>query len=143
MTVLRQRMFQDLQLAGMGERTCEAYIRAVRKLTEHCRQSPDSLTEDQVRDYLSHLKNQKEFAPGSLKIAYSGIKFFYTHTVPRDWNVLSRLRVPREMKLPSILTVEEVSQVIGTVRTRHNRVCLWTIYSCGLRLSEGLHLVRL
>ena len=32
-TALRQRMLQDLQLAGLGERTQEAYLRAYLHLT--------------------------------------------------------------------------------------------------------------
>lgn len=42
---LRQRMLQDLQLAGLSERTQEAYIRTVRQMAAHFRQSPDELTE--------------------------------------------------------------------------------------------------
>ena len=54
-TALRQRMIQDLQLAGRSERTQEAYVRAVRKLADHYRQSPDQLTEPQVHDYFPRL----------------------------------------------------------------------------------------
>ena len=82
---LRQRMLQDLQLAGLSERTQEAYLRAVRKLVAHCRRAPDQLSEPQVRDYLLDLKNDKRFSPSALKIAHSGIKSFYSHTVVRDW----------------------------------------------------------
>ncbi len=84
MTVLRQRMIQDLQLAGRSERTQEAYVRAVRKLADHFRRPPDQLTEAQVRDSFLFLKNTRKFSPSALKIAHSGIKFFYTHCVPRD-----------------------------------------------------------
>jgi integrase/recombinase XerD len=83
MSALRQRMIQDLQLTGRSERTQEAYVRAVRKLAAHYRQSPDRLTEPQVRDYFLYLKNDRRFSPSALKIAHSGIKFFYTHSVPR------------------------------------------------------------
>jgi site-specific recombinase XerD len=140
MTVLRQRFLQELQLAGFAERTCEAYVRAVRQLAEQCRQSPESLTEAQVRDFFSHLKNHRHFARGSLTIAYSGIKFFFRRTVPRDWKTLEHLRVPPEKKLPDVLTVEEVRRIIAATRSDQSRACLWTIYSLGPRLSEGLSL---
>jgi site-specific recombinase XerD len=140
MTPLRQQFLQDLQLAGLAERTCEAYVRAVRQLSQHFRQSPDTLTEAQVRDFFSHLKNKCHFARGSLTIAYSGIKFFFRRTVPRDWKTLEHLRVPPETKLPDVLTVEEVHRIVTATRSQQNRTCLWTIYSLGLRLSEGLSL---
>ncbi|MDE3054833.1 MAG: tyrosine-type recombinase/integrase, partial [Gemmatimonadota bacterium] len=76
----------------------------------------------------------------SLGIAYSGIKFFYSHTVPRDWPTLKRLRAPAEHRLPDVLSVDEVRRLIAAVRTPHNRIYFQTVYSMGLRLGEGLHL---
>ncbi len=139
-TSLRQRMTQDLQLAGLAERTQDAYTRAVRQLAEHFRTPPDRLTEPQLRQYFLHLKNDRHFAPASLGIAYAGIKFFYSHTVPRDWPTLQRLRVPGEQRLPDVLSVEEVRRLLAAVRTPHNRAYFRAVYSLGLRLEEGLHL---
>lgn len=139
-TALRQKMHQDLQLAGLSERTQEAYLRAVRQLADYFHTPPDRISEQQVRDYFLHLKNDRNFASASLGIAYSGIKFFYSHTAPRDWPTLKRLRVRRDKKLPDVLSVDEVRQLIAAVRTVHNRIYFWTVYSLGLRLGEGLHL---
>jgi integrase/recombinase XerD len=139
-TALRHRMHQDLQLAGLSERTQEAYLRAVRQLAAHYHIPPDRLSEQQVRDYLLHLKNDRKFASASLIVAFCGIKFFYSRTVLRDWPTLQRLRVRRDKTLPDVLSVEEVRQLIGAVRTLHNRTYFWTVYSLGLRLGEGLHL---
>ena len=95
-TTRRQQLIHDLQLAGMSERTQEAYVRAVRQLAAYFRQPPDQLTETQLRDYFLFIKNEKHFSVAALKIAYSGIKFFYTHTAPREWATLLKLRVPRQ-----------------------------------------------
>ena len=54
-TALRQRMHQDLQLAGLSERTQEAYLRAVRQLADHFHTPPDRLSEQQVREHLRAL----------------------------------------------------------------------------------------
>lgn len=139
-TALRQRMLQDLQLAGLSERTQDAYVSSVRQLADHFHTPPDRLTEHQVRDYFLHLKNDRKYAAASLVIAYSAIKFFYSHTAPRDWPTLQRLRVRKEKKLPDVLSVDEVRRLIAAVRTRHNQAYFWTVYSLGLRLEEGLHL---
>lgn len=139
-SALRQRMLQDLQLGGLSERTQEAYLRAVRKLAAHYQQAPDQLTEAQVRDYFLYLKNDKQFSPSAMKIAHSGIKFFYTHTVVREWATLLKLRVKRHKTLPDVLTIEEVHRILDAVRTPHNKAFLWTVYSLGLRLQEGLAL---
>jgi integrase/recombinase XerD len=139
-STLRQRMRQDLQLAGLSDRTQDAYLRAVRMLAEHFHTPPDRLSEAQLRDYFLYLKNDRHFASASLGIAYSGIKFFYSYTCPRDWPTLTRLRVPSEKRLPDVLSTDEVRQLIAATRTPHNRVYFQTVYSLGLRLTEGLHL---
>jgi site-specific recombinase XerD len=133
-------MIRDLQLRGLSERTQQAYLRAVRQLAAFCRRPPDQLNEEELRSYFLHLKNEKHFAPNSLKIAYCGIRFFFTHTLKRDWKTLELLRVERQRRLPDVLTIEEVQAIVRATRTPWNRVYFWTVYSCGLRLHEALHL---
>jgi integrase/recombinase XerD len=139
-TALRHRMHQDLQLAGLAEGTQTAYLRVVKQLAAHFRKAPDRLTEAEVREYLLYLKNERKYSPSSLKIAASGFIFFYTHTVPRDWETLKWVRFPRPKTLPDVLSIDEVRRLINTVRTLHNKTYFWTVYSLGLRLQEGLHL---
>ena len=139
-TRLAQRMLEDLQLAGLGPRTQESYLRSVRQLARHFHLAPDKISEDQLRQYFLFIKNEKQFAVGSLKVAYFGIRFFYTHTVKRDWPTLHKLRVPTERKLPAVMSLEEVRQLIDAVQTPHNRAFFQTVYSLGLRLQEGPHL---
>lgn len=133
-------MSRDLQLLGRARRTQDGYLREVRKLACYFQQSPDKLSQRQVADYLLHLINDKNFAPGSLKVAYSGLKFFYTTTCPRDWDVLHQLKVPKQTTLPEVLTIGQVHQLIAATRQLHNAAFLWSIYTLGLRLEEGLNL---
>lgn len=138
-SLLRQRMHQDLQLAGLAEGTQTAYLRVVKQLATHFHKAPDRLTEQEVREYLLYLENERQCSPSSLKIAASGITFFYTHTVPRDWQTLEKLRIPRPQTLPDVLSIDEVWRLIDVVRTPHNKTYFWTVYSLGLRLQEGLN----
>ena len=137
---LRQRMHQDLQLAGLAEGTQKMYLRAVRQLATHVNKPPGRITESEVRDYLLYLKNERKYSPSSLKIAASGIVFFYNYTVPRDWVLFKNLHIPRHQSLPDVLSVAEVRRLIDGVRTPHNKTFFWTVYSLGLRLQEALHL---
>jgi site-specific recombinase XerD len=140
MTPLKKRMIDDLQLRGMGERTQQMYVRAVRQLSEHYNKSPDKITEEELRDYFLYVKNVKKWSRSTATIALCGIKFFYENTLKRDWTTLTFVRAKREKKLPVILSVEEVRKILNNIRLLRYRVCLTTIYSCGLRLQEGTHL---
>lgn len=140
MTFLRQRMLEDLQLRGLAPKTQDAYLRAVRQLAEHYGKSPDCITEEELRQYFLYLKNEKQASRSTCTIALYGIKFFYEHTLQRDWPILDFVRPPKEKKLPVVLSRQEVRRVLGCLRKLHYRVCLSTIYACGLRLREGVYL---
>lgn len=140
MTELRKRMIECLQLRGFSERTQEAYVRAVRQLAEHYKKSPDLVTEEELRQYFLYIKNVKKYARPSTTIALCGIKFFIERTLGKQWTSFDLIRPPREKKLPVILSIEEVQTILRQVRLPRYRICLSTIYSCGLRLQEGTHI---
>ena len=140
MNALRQKMIEDMQLHGFAERTQEAYLLAVRQLAKYCRKSPDQIHEEELRQYFLFLKNEKHAARATCTLALCGIKFFYERTLGRDWKTFEFLRPPKEKKLPVVLSVAEVGRVLACIHRRAYRVCLTTIYACGLRLLEGVHL---
>jgi integrase/recombinase XerD len=140
MTALRQRFLEDLQLQGMAERTQQAYVRTVRMLVEHVGKSPEGITEEDLRQYFLYVKNDKHWSRSTMTQALCGIKHFFEQTLHRDWPLLKVIRPPKEHKLPVILSRAEVRRILQTIRRFPYRVCLTTIYSCGLRLTEGIGL---
>jgi integrase/recombinase XerD len=140
MNALRQKMIEDMQLHGFAERTQEAYLLAVRQLAKHYRKAPDQIEEEELRQYFLFLKNEKHAARATCTLALCGIKFFYERTLGREWKTFAFLRPPKEKKLPVVLSVAEVGRVLSCVHRQRYRVCLTTIYACGLRLLEGVHL---
>jgi integrase/recombinase XerD len=137
---LFQKMTEDLQLIGRSERTQQAYLRAVRKLAEFCQTSAGKISEQQVRRYFLTIKNEHHYAPGSLRVAFNGIKFFYTHSCKRNWKTLWQVKIPNSKTLPEVLTIDQVHQIIDACTVERIAVYLWTVYSMGLRLEEGLNL---
>jgi len=140
MTALQKRMIEDIQLAGLNPRTQESYVRAVKKLAEFCRKSPDRITEKEIRAYFLYVKNEKKWARATCTIAICGIKFFWEKTLKRDWSILGLVRPAREKRLPVILSRKEVITIMENVRFFRYRACLETIYSLGLRVGEGTRL---
>ena len=112
MTELRKRMIECLQLRGLSERTQEAYVSAVRQLAEHYHKSPDRITEEELRQYFLHLKNVKHYSRTTTTIALCGIKFFFDITLNRNWTLFTMVRPAPENKLPVILSLEEVREIL-------------------------------
>ena len=140
MTPLRQQMIAALQLSGKGERTQQAYVREVRLLSQFYGKSPDLISEPELQDYFLHRKNVDRLAPASMRICYSGIRFFSQHVLQRDWHTLSLIRAQTEHRLPAVLSVQEVRRLLKAATPLHNQVYFTTVYSLGLRLHEALSL---
>jgi integrase len=85
-------------------------------------------------------KNEKQVSVSKWVVDLTGIKFLYERTLKRKWQLWDLVKPPREKKLPVVLSREEVYQVLSGLRKAHYRVCLSTIYGCGLRLQEGVQL---
>lgn len=139
-TPLRQKMIEDMQLHGLAVRTQKSYALAVSLLARYYQKSPDKVNEEELRQYFLYLKNEKHAARNTCTLALCGIKFFFEHTLGREWKTLAFVRPPREKKLPVVFSVDEVRCILGLVHRPPYRACLSTIYACGLRLQEGLHL---
>jgi len=92
MTRLRQRMLEDMQLRGLSARTQGCYVAAVRQLAEHFHRSPDQIMEEELRQYFLVLADEKQVARMTATIALCGIRFFFTHTMQREWMTLRFVR---------------------------------------------------
>jgi site-specific recombinase XerD len=139
-TAIARRFLEDLQLHGFAVRTQESYMRAVRLLAYHFHKAPDKISEEELRQYFLYLKNVKKWSRASMTLAICGIKFFFEHTLKQSWATFSLVRPAPDKRLPTILSREEVRRILSKVRFLRYRTCLQTIYSCGLRLTEGTHL---
>lgn len=137
---LYQTMSEDLQLAGFSKRTVHGYLRAVRQLADWATTQPDRITERQVRQFFLYLKNDKCYAYGSIRVAFSGIKFFYTRTCKRNWESLATMKLQQAKTLPEVLTIDQVHAIIDACRVERIALFYWTTYSMGLRLDEARNL---
>ncbi len=95
-----QRMINTLQLNGKGERTQQAYTRAVRMLSQSYGKTPDLVSEQELQDYFLQRKNVNYWSPKTMRIRYRGIRFFYEKVLKRNWHILSILRAQSERRLP-------------------------------------------
>jgi site-specific recombinase XerD len=134
------RMSEDMRLRDFRPRTQEGYLMATRQFVDWLGREPDTFTDDDVRRYFLYLREEKKRAPSTINIAVHALRFFFIHTMQRDWKVLDLLRVNKPTKLPVVLARTEVRTLLTAVRHPMRRVALTTMYALGLRISEGLRL---
>ena len=135
-----QKSMDTLSLNGKGERTQQAYTRALRMLVDFYDKRPEEITEAELEAYFLRRKNEDRWSSNTLRICYCGIRFYFVHVLGRNFGLFNILRAKNESRLPTVLSREEVRSLLGCVHTAHNRAFLATVYACGLRLQEALHL---
>jgi integrase/recombinase XerD len=141
MSDLREQFIDRMNLYGFSEHTKRSYVTSVKGLVKFYNQSPDQLTDEQVRDYFRYLLTGRELAWISCKKYLSGITYFYRHICNRE--VDDRFGLPprpRGRKLPVVLSMEEVTRLLSCANNLKHRVLLKTIYSAGLRAGEAIRL---
>lgn len=109
-------------------------------LVDFYEKAPELVSETESEDYFLHRRNIDGWSSATLRIAYSGIRFFFINVLQYDWHIFTYLKAKRSQGLPCILDRDEVYIVLGCIHTFHNYACLATIYACGLRISEALAL---
>ena len=134
------KSMRALQLAGMSQRTQQCYTRSVRMLVDFYNKTPDKINEQELQDYFLHRKNVDKWSSATMRICYSGIKFFFVNVLKRDWHTLKLIYAKREQRLPAVLSLNEVWNILNTVSTPQNKAYLTTVYTCGLRLHAALYL---
>ena len=140
MTELREKMIKAMELRNFAPKTQTAYLSAVTNLASHYMKSPQEITQDEVEDYLLYLKKERKLSYSTRNQVISGLKFLYNQTLKDPQMELQLPRKKTPLKLPEVLSVDEVKRVINAPSNIKHRMILMTTYSAGLRVSE---LVRL
>jgi site-specific recombinase XerD len=140
MTPLRQRMLQDMGIRNLAVNTQLAYIQQISAFARHFDLSPEALGPEQVRTYQVHLIEERKLAAGSLSVVAAALRFLYKITLRRPWNDDDIPMPKRPLKLPIVLSPEEVVRFLACVASTKHRAILTTIYASGLRVSEAVAL---
>ena len=134
-TALRQRMLEDMAMRGLRSHTQHDYIRFVRGFAAFLGRSPDTATAEDIRRFQVH-QRESGVQPPTINCSVSALRFFFTVTLDRP-DLSRRLvlaRFPR--KLPDVLSVEEVGQLLEAAPGAKYKAILGTAYGAGLRVSE-------
>ena len=134
---IRERMEADLALKGFARTTSKDYTLRARHFVEYFGRSPEVLGEDEVRQFLLHLVNDRGVRPTTHRMYVAALKFLFGVTLKRP-DVVAAIpwpKIPRT--LPDVMSGEEVQRLLGAVRSLKHQTLMMTAYGAGLRISEA------
>lgn len=123
---------------GFASRTRHAYLGWMRRVVRYSRRPADQLSEGEVLEYVADLARRGR-SGSTINQAVSAIKFFYTEVVNREWALSTRYQ-HAPLRLPVILSGEEVRRLLEAAGGLRERAAMELAYGAGLRLNEILHL---
>ena len=137
---------------GLSSHTIQNYIRDVKKLVyfldeEKISSSPIGINEELIQKFIYIIA--KEISPRSQARIISGLRSYFDYLIfenYRESNPTDLIETPKiGVKLPDTLSEQEINSLISAIdlskaEGERNRAMLETMYSCGLRVSELIHL---
>ncbi len=132
---LRKRLIEDVQMRKLSPATQASYIRAVTKLTDYLKHSPETATAEELRDFQLHMVNQG-VSRGTLNATVTGLRFFFKTTLGRPEAIIKITTVPLPRKLPVVLSREEAARLFEAADSPKYKAALSIAYGAGLRISE-------
>jgi integrase/recombinase XerD len=136
MTRLRKIMLEELQRRNYAEGTTRSYVRAVQQFAQYFGKSPDKLGPSELRSYQAYLLKERKLAVGTVVARVAALRFFFVRTLKRH-QFREDLPYPKKQRrLPTVLSLEEVAQLINAAGNLMQRALLMTLYGTGMRRTE-------
>jgi site-specific recombinase XerD len=133
-------MLEELQRRNFSAHTIRYYIRTVEDFARHFNRPPDRLGPRHIREYQVELFQKRKLSPGSVAVRLAALRFFYIKTLKKSWSIADTPYPRKAHRLPTILSREEVAQLLHAARTPSERILLMTLYATGARNAEVTHL---
>ena len=133
---------EKIRLKHYSIKTEKSYIGWIKHyIFYHNKRHPKDMAKEEIEQFLTYLAVEKKVSPTTQNQAFSAILFLYREVLEIDiidWNIQA-LRAQERKHIPVVLTKDEVQKIISNL-TGVYQLIIYTMYGCGLRMSEALNL---
>ena len=133
-------MLEELNRRNYSKSTKDCYIQAVEDYARYFNRAPDKLGLEHIRQFQAYLFTDRKLAPNTVNQRLAALRFFYVKTLHRPWNAAETPYPKKVIRLPVVLSQQEVAILIDSAPYPFDRVVLMTLYGTGVRRAELTHL---
>jgi len=129
-----------LQLKHYANNTVRTYVSCFENFINYYKDKEiNDINENDVRNYLKQLA-QNKWSNSYINQSINSIKFYYEAVLGMPNRFYSIERPRKQLKLPIVLSIEEVNSIVNSTNNIKHKCILSTLYSAGLRRSELINL---
>ena len=129
-------MEQSFSINGKAKSTLNNYLRCLAHLALHYKESPETLSVENIEDYLYHCqKLHKTPSESFFKHTIYGLRAVYK-VMGMEIKRVALPQIKRDVKLPIVLSQEEVRRLLKAPKYLKHRLIIGMLYGCGLRSYE-------
>ena len=127
----------ELKISKNSDYTIRNYLEANSRLLEFVKKSPEEITENDTKEFMSEKLSDK--SSSSTILFLSAIRYAYSNILQKDIT-LNIKRPKKETKIPIVLTKQEVTTLLNSVQNKKSKLMVSLMYACGFRVSELINL---
>ncbi|HLC36676.1 MAG TPA: site-specific tyrosine recombinase/integron integrase [archaeon] len=136
-----KRLNQELTVSGYSDKTIEAYCELVKHFLQYAKKTPEEVSREDIVSFVAHLKTDKNASNSTMALNLASLKFFFHNLLKRK--IIEDIKIPKKSKkLPTVLSVKEVKNLLNAVPAGRNRTMVSFLYSSGLRVSEAVKMKK-
>ncbi|MFA4910719.1 MAG: site-specific tyrosine recombinase/integron integrase [Desulfobacteria bacterium] len=120
-------------------KTVKSYIYYNKDFLTFADKQPSKINDNDIKDYLLYLAEEKQSATSTLNQAINALKFYYGTMLKKKF-VYEVKRPRKDKKLPVVLSQEEVAKILSSVDNVKHKAILMIVYSAELRVGEVVKL---
>ena len=133
-------VLEELQRRNYSQKTTKIYIRTIWEFAKYFNRSPEKLGPEHIRQFQAHLFSVRKLDARTVAQRSAALRFLFVKTLKRPY-MLEHIPFPKvPLRLPTILSPEEVTRLIEAAPNLLHRTILMTLYSTGMRCAELVQL---
>ena len=135
-----KRMGEILRIRGYSPKTVTAYVSRARGFLEFSPVPVDQIDQEVAHKYLVHLKDVRKLSGSTINQALFAMRFLFVQVIKKSWDLDHFRCHKRRRKLPVVLSLQEIFNLVAEIFNVKHRMIIMTMYSAGLRIDEVTHL---
>lgn len=129
-------MIREMQIRNYSERTITTYTSLLSRLAIFYNLSVDQISIDQLKEFLHHKIINDKASVSVINQTISAFKILQKDVLGREWEAVKIKRPRIEKKLPVVLSMGEIADLIKNTKNLKHRAIIALAYSSGMRRSE-------